>query len=328
MNKEWVDQKNREHEADIRRAKEHVRNAVINQKYMDEATKARYLSKLENLKRFYISLEFMKHDCDEDESNKEEINQWWNDIREDIDKLHMYYQYYSLPEDSGMCSRGFYNRYLDSEPMYFEGSIIITDPGYVLADRELPPSPDYRDFYTHDKPSEYDDYDPKHRRSATRDKENDAYNAAYDKWRAENPDDWEICECGSKMEALGINTYMTRDTIYGDWSCTTYNIDNKEPIGRFCADGGLVSVMLLDEVLAYNPAYTDHKEKSWTTTLIENFKGDVQFIVVRSEGIYEDTTEYHKKSDTWEDFEVQVHGHGINTVTGEPINFMTTQTGL
>lgn len=40
------------------------------------------------------------------------------------------------------------------------------------------------------------------------------------------------------MEILGITKYLVRDTIYGDWSCTTFNSDNKEPIGEFCADAG------------------------------------------------------------------------------------------
>lgn len=141
-------------------------------------------------------------------------------------------------------------------------------------------------------------------------------------------DDWSKCEYGDRLDILGLKTFMTRGTIYGDWSCTTYNVDTKEPIGEFCADAGLVSVMLLDEVLQYNPKFDYHKDRTWTTTWIKNFKGDVQFIVIRTEGVYQETTEYHKAGETWENFEVQVHGHGFDSVTGEPINFITSQTGL
>ena len=65
--------------------------------------------------------------------------------------------------------------------------------------------------------------------------------------------DWSKCGYGDNMGRLGIKNYICRDTIYGDWSCTTFNSDTKEPIGEFCADAGLVAVFLLDEVLKYNP---------------------------------------------------------------------------
>lgn len=175
--------------------------------------------------------------------------------------------------------------YLDSEPMEFDGDIIITDPCYIV--------------------------------------------------RAEHhgtipitDDDWDACNCGFNMEALGIYHYMTRDTIYGDWGCTAYNLDTKQKIGHFCADAGLVSVIALDEVLKHNPDFDYHKAQAWTTALIPDFKGLVQFVVERKEGIYEDTTEFHKAGDKWVDFELHVVGHGINKKTGEPINFYSTQTSL
>ena len=143
-------------------------------------------------------------------------------------------------------------------------------------------------------------------------------------------DDWKKCDYGSEMEALGITTYMTRDTLYGDWGCTTYNSDTKEPIGHFCADAGLVSVFLLGEVQAYNPEYTEEylRSKEWTATLIKDFKGEIQFVVEREAGTYEYDTQYWKAGDPWEEYVVRVIGHGVNKVTGEPINFITSQTGL
>lgn len=141
-------------------------------------------------------------------------------------------------------------------------------------------------------------------------------------------DDWEACNGGSNMETLGINHYMTRDTIYGDWSCTTFNSDTNEVIGEFCADAGLVSVFLLDEVLKYNPDFNYHIERPWTTTLINDFKGTVQFVVKQVKGTYESDSEYWNAGDTWVDYEVEVVGKGINKITGEPLNFVGTQTGL
>lgn len=144
----------------------------------------------------------------------------------------------------------------------------------------------------------------------------------------DSPNDWDICDYGYQMESLGIKTYMTHDTLYGDWGCTTFDVDSCKPIGEFCADAGLVSVFLLDEVLAYNPFFNNHLKKKWTTTLIENFKGDVQFVIERVTGQYEHDIGHYKAGDVWEDYELHVVGHGINKTTGKPINFRTTQTGL
>lgn len=169
------------------------------------------------------------------------------------------------------------DRYLDSEPMEFDGDIIITDPCYIIRAEHHGTTP-------------------------------------------VTDDDWDACHYGSNMEVLGINQYMTRDTIYGDWGCTVYNTDTDQPIGEFCADAGLVSVFLLDEVLKYNPDFDYHKERKWTTTLIPDFKGTVQFVVERIEEVHE--------TDCWEDFSVHVIGHGINKKTGKPINFRSIQSSL
>ena len=137
----------------------------------------------------------------------------------------------------------------------------------------------------------------------------------------DNTDDWTECCCGDYMENLGIKNYMCRDTIYGDWSCTTFNSDTKEVLGKFCADAGLVAVFLLDEVLKYNPDFDWFESKSWTTTLIKDFDGDVRFEVVHKEGVYEEDTKWWKKGDKWEDDSLKVIGTGN-------INFETHQTGF
>lgn len=156
------------------------------------------------------------------------------------------------------------HEYLDSEPMEFDGDILITDPCYII--------------------------------------------------REDKESDWDTCCCGFDMEKLGINRYMTRDTLYGDWSCTTFDSDTKQPIGRFCADAGLVSVFLLDEVLKYNPNYDCDLKESYTATIIKDFKGTVQFVI--------------KQDESQEYYMLEVIGHGVNKATGEPINFVGKQTGL
>jgi hypothetical protein len=186
--------------------------------------------------------------------------------------------------------------------MKFKGDIIITDPCYIIKD------------------------DPE-------------------------KDDWDLCNYGKNMEKLGINTYLTANTEYGDWSCTTIKDDPKSEkllnelnkmyfeffqnynnpsiykteenrkkmydeymaerikkekegeliLGNFCADAGLVSVFLLDEVLKYNPKFDYHLNRNWTTTLIKNFDGNIEIT--------------HKEGD------ISVVGKGN-------INFYTSQTGL
>lgn len=143
--------------------------------------------------------------------------------------------------------------------------------------------------------------------------------------REDKDGDWGICCYGYDMEKLGINHYMTRNTLCGDWGCTTYNLDTKEKIGEFCADAGLVSVFLLDEVLKYNPDYDWHITKPYTATVIKDFKGTVKFVVKYQDGYYENETEYHRKGEHWEEYYLEVIGHGINKVTDKPINFVGKQ---
>lgn len=66
-------------------------------------------------------------------------------------------------------------------------------------------------------------------------------------------------ECDSKQDALNLKV---------------------ENIGHFCADAGLVSVFLLDEVLAYNLDFLKWAEEhSWCVTMIKDFDGDVKYYV-------------------------------------------------
>lgn len=122
---------------------------------------------------------------------------------------------------------------------------------------------------------------------------------------------------GSGLSEYGFTDYIWEDTIYGDWSCTTFhlkedaknvsisdltNVDFYEkPLGEFCADAGLVGVFLLDEVLAFNPDFDYHINRPWTTTLIKDFDGEIECIV--------------------EGDVVFIRGIGN-------INFLTNQTGL
>lgn len=283
MNREWIKAKEAEYEAvaQFQRAKIIAKiNSVSFLTEENKKTLERILDeqcgKSYNMFEESATLWFLRnHDKKTDKFIMD-----LKDIDDFVCSLNTNEYSYNLYKASGGLSR-----YLDSEPMEFDGDIIITDPCYIMR--------------------------AKHHGTAPI-----------------TDDDWNACGYGDNMEVLGIHHYMTRDTIYGDWSCTVYNTDTKEAIGEFCADAGLVSVFLLDEVLGYNPDFDYHKEWDWTTAVIPDFKGSVQFVVEHTEGVYEDTTEYHKAGDVWEDYSVHVVGHGVNKRTGKPINFRSTQTGL
>jgi len=285
MDKEWVAQKEKKYNEDLQWRKQKIHDFIIKSELIDADDKESLIKYLNDAEKnpWSTMLEWKLRKCliekmaDGKEIAGEDIVTFETVIKElEIDKYYSRLQY---PEAySG-------RRYLDSEPVEFDGDIIITDPCYIIR-------------------------------------------AEHHNTKLITKDDWKACGYGENMEMLGINNYICRDTLYGDWSCTTFNSDTKEPIGEFCADAGMVAVFLLDEVLKYNPDFDYHKEKSWTTTLIKNFKGTVQFVVVYTEGVYEESTEYHKKGEKWEDYSVEVVGHGTNKETGEPINFVGKQTGF
>lgn len=229
--------------------------------------------------------------------------------------------------------------------MRFKGDIIITDPCYICKEKEeVGKYPRAKDYFSHSKKKDYPDYRkmsdeeikaleedtgfPEEfllgewiHKSEQYEEENKRYEAAIQEYRKNNVDDWELCNCGEDMEELGIKNYICRDTLYGDWSCTTYNSDTNEKIGNFCADDGMVGVFLLDEVLKYNPDFDYHVERPWTTTLIKDFDGEIDFEIIHTEGVYEDDTEFHSKGERWEDDSVSVVGKGN-------INFKTVPTGF
>jgi len=158
--------------------------------------------------------------------------------------------------------------------MKFKGDIIITDPCYLM--KQIP-WPNRDNFDT-----------------------NEQYDLAIGEYH--RLDDWEKCEYGDSMHVLGFTNYIVEPTMYGDWSCTTFDSYGKK-LGNFCADAGLVGVFLLDEVLKYNPEYDDHIKNPRAVTLIKDFDGDVHI-------------EYDPEED-----EMTVLGHSTQ------LSFFTKQSG-
>lgn len=298
MNKEWVEEREAENKSAIAQKRKDILSKIEETELLSSEQKKEVLesfSKIEHDSHPFNKIDLQLH-LFAILADNEELREKIMSLRKEL----------AVDKYIGMLNmRGGYNRYLDSEPVDFDGDIIITDPCYICKKQDTSTMPTRSDFGDHE-----------------------SYSAALDKWYDENPRHWNLCECGYNMEVFGIKNYMTRDTMYGDWGCTTYNSDTKEKIGQFCADAGLVSVFLLDEVLQYNSDFDYHINRPWTTTLIKNFKGAVQFVVEREEGFYEEDTEWWTAGDKWVEYAVKVVGRGVNKVTGEPINFITSQSSL
>ena len=101
------------------------------------------------------------------------------------------------------------------------------------------------------------------------------YISALRKYQEINMNDWEKCEYGTNMEALGIKHYLYCDTDCTEWAYTSLDSDEKEISTKFYTEG-TVGVFLLDEVLAYNPDFNCHTKEPRTAIFIKNFDGDVK----------------------------------------------------
>lgn len=328
MDKEWVAKKKAEYLRDLAARKQKVYNFITSLKFMSDEEKRELIAKLDSVKindticdtereseplqliDLKIDLLFpltMKHP---EIYEMYKIGGWRSMVEElELDKLCSRLEYPEL-YDGG--------RLLDSEVIEVDGDIIITDPCYIMKELDISSRPKEEEYFLYENESDYPDFDAATGISERYLEDDRRFKEAYTKWCADHPEDWEVCGFGDNMEALGFHKYICRNTLYGDWSCTTFNTDTKEKIGEFCADGGLVAVFPLDDVLRYNPDFDYYTERPWTTTWIKDFKGTVQIVVKPSEAPEDESEEY----------EVQVVGHGINKVTGLPLNFVGYQTGL
>lgn len=305
MNRQWVERKNKEKLSKIAEQKNRIINDINNCTFLNDEVKKKLIECVNEYEKepyrtaSRMSIILMRYAEDVDEIELSDIDDFVESL--DIDNYIMNLRY---------CS---YNMYLDSELVEFDGDLLITDPCYIVKDRDESTRPKWGDYM---RLNDYRGMSEEERRAVGYYEDYARMRSAMDKWDEENPDDWDVCECGHNMEAIGLTKCMTRSTIYGDWSCTVFNLDTKQPIGKFCADASMVGVFDLSEVLSYNQDYDDYIEKDWVATVIKNFKGTVQFIV-----------EENKRANG-DRFNVKVVGRGVNNITGEPLNFITSQTGL
>lgn len=177
--------------------------------------------------------------------------------------------------------------------MKFKGDIIITDPCYIIKkDSEDWRKCDYGDNMAAlgltnyiSESTRYGDWSCSTWSTPRKDVE-----AQLEELNALGRARWEL------MKQYGEDSVQAK--IYDDKIAdASLNI---EKIGYFCA--GMVAVFLLDEVLKYNPDFDYHINREWTTTLIKDFDGEINYYV---------------------DDEDDAHIIGVGNV-----NFFTTQTGF
>lgn len=155
MNKEWVEQREKEYTEDMKSRKSKIHNFIM--KFVTDAdANKRMLDYLEDAEKYPWSmmLEFKLHkylidnistgiDVAEAIKNLDEL------------EINQYYSQLQYPE-AYSCKR-----YLDSEPVEFDGDIIITDPCYIIKKRDESTRPKWNDFHQYKSIYEYPDYDEK-----------------------------------------------------------------------------------------------------------------------------------------------------------------------
>lgn len=89
-------------------------------------------------------------------------------------------------------------------------------------------------------------------------------------------EDWHNCEYGEELDVLGFTAFWTHDGADG-LENSLLNTDTGEMIGEFGSDSCMISVMLLDEVLAYNPTLLEELG-DWCYIIIRNFDGEIDAV--------------------------------------------------
>ncbi len=162
----------------------------------------------------------------------------------------------------------------------FNEDILITDPMYIIRSDKIEnveTKPNRKDYYpttwNFDEPIDIDSpnfdisLDCEHR-----------YQKAWQAWQEDNLSEWDLCNYGDNLKILGLKHFYVGNTIYGPWGCRIYDRRTKKELGRFCSDSGLFGIFSLSEVMNYNPNYSKHRSQPWTSTIIPNFRGEIQVV--------------------------------------------------
>lgn len=76
----------------------------------------------------------------------------------------------------------------------------------------------------------------------------------------------------------------TKEILLEEYKAKKAEFEKKNVLGSFCADAGMVCVVYLDEILAFNPKFKKWAEEhDWCATIIEDFDGDVEYVIDNDE---------------------------------------------
>lgn len=154
--------------------------------------------------------------------------------------------------------------------MYFKGTIIITDPCYVIKSRDWESSNYGRNLLG------FQGYITEY--------------TLYGDWGCttysiNNPKEVveKIAELNKHLDKVYSDDLSEEDRqeIFSDYNYSLKNLlETSRELGDFCADAGMVSVFLLDDVLKYNPEFSQWVLKHpRCVTIIPNFDGNVKYHV-------------------------------------------------
>lgn len=89
-----------------------------------------------------------------------------------------------------------------------------------------------------------------------------------------NDDDWYLCGFGKDMSKLGFEHYLYID-MGDEYGNKVVNTDTNELIGKFCTDSCMLVVLDFNELMKYNPKFSDHIKWPNSNTVIKGFNGTV-----------------------------------------------------
>ena len=86
-------------------------------------------------------------------------------------------------------------------------------------------------------------------------------------------EDWQLCKWGEHLEKIGLKNFL-----YIEFEEDAPNIvdSNGNKLGSFCTDSAVIVVLLLDDLLNYNPNFNEHIAYPQNWTIIKDFCGTVK----------------------------------------------------
>lgn len=87
-------------------------------------------------------------------------------------------------------------------------------------------------------------------------------------------DDWQLCKFGEDMSKLGFKQYLYID-MGDEYGNKVLDTDSGQVIGKFCTDSCALVVLDFDELMKYNPDFSDHIDWPNSNTIIRQFDGTI-----------------------------------------------------